>query len=264
MLFYVSMHIKCKIIKKPSSYAICSYQRPWSILRRWHMPAPGTAAKEISQFRICRYGRAKNHESWLFHSDTDPTAPLQGLFQHRKQPVTDLAVWMQCYASLISVLIEKYPQYTKHFLAYMATITTGYKRFKGLCWVAYDTAYRRKAAGVTWINTSIPYGSLIKPRIPTALAVSIQLKPTPTFLLPSQPQMQANWNQPPQRPMPMHAKQVPEPCGLSTMQPGILAVHSTHANMLIHANLAETTQCQHAPVSLENTKKMSTGSLKSS
>lgn len=40
-------------------------------------------------------------ESWLFHSDTDSAAPLQGLFQRRKEPVTDLAVWIQCYASLI-------------------------------------------------------------------------------------------------------------------------------------------------------------------
>ena len=85
-------------------------------------------------------------ESWLFHSDTDSATPLQGLFQRRKEPVTDLAVWMQCYASLTSVLVEKYPQYAKHFLAYMATIVTGYKRFKGLCWAACDAAYRRKAA----------------------------------------------------------------------------------------------------------------------
>ena len=37
-------------------------------------------------------------------------------------------MWIQCYASLTSVLVGKYLQHTNHFLEYiMATIATGYK-----------------------------------------------------------------------------------------------------------------------------------------
>ena len=74
-------------------------------------------------------------ETWLFHSDSEPS-PIQSLFYCRKQPVTDITIWIQCYTSLISVLVECYPQYIMHFLAYLSTIVSGYKRFGGLGWAA--------------------------------------------------------------------------------------------------------------------------------
>ena len=80
-------------------------------------------------------------------SDTDVnTSNLASLFRRRKQPVTDLSVWVQCYSSLVSVLVERYPQYIKHLLAYQSTIAMGAKRTNNLSWVAYDAAFRRKAA----------------------------------------------------------------------------------------------------------------------
>ena len=86
-------------------------------------------------------------ESWLMASDTDnANNSLASLFRRRKQPVTDIAVWVQCYSSLVSVLVELYPQFIKHFMAYLSTIVMGAKRTRTLSWVAYDAAYRRKAA----------------------------------------------------------------------------------------------------------------------
>ena len=86
-------------------------------------------------------------ETWLLAPDPDTSSNgLASLFQKKKQPVTDIAVWVQCYSSMVSVLVEKYPQFIKHFLAYQAIIVMGYKRAKGLSWVAYDAAFRRKAA----------------------------------------------------------------------------------------------------------------------
>ena len=62
-------------------------------------------------------------------SDTDVnTSNLASLFRRRKQPVTDISVWVQCYSSLVSVLVERYPQYIKHLLAYQSTIAMGAKR----------------------------------------------------------------------------------------------------------------------------------------
>jgi hypothetical protein len=86
-------------------------------------------------------------EAWLMaSSDAEARNNLTSLFGRRKQPVTDVSVWVQCYSSLVSVLVEKYPQYIKHFLAYQSTIVMGAKRSNSLSWVAYDAAYRRKAA----------------------------------------------------------------------------------------------------------------------
>ena len=81
-------------------------------------------------------------ESWLMASDTDnANNSLASLFCRRKQPVTDIAVWVQCYSSLVSVLLELYPQFIKHFMAYLSTIVMGAKRTRTL-----NAAYRRKAA----------------------------------------------------------------------------------------------------------------------
>lgn len=169
-------------------------------------------------------------ESWLFHSDTDSAAPLQGLFQRRKEPVTDLAVWIQCYASLIAVLVEKYPQYTNHFLAYMATIATGYKRFKGLCWAAYDAAYRRKAArtkSLLWGNVdqylyTVWFTNQAQgPSCTNCLSCEHTMETCPNTplslfgqLLPPQQPMHSGWYQPQARPPPALVRQAPEPCGL--------------------------------------------------
>ena len=47
---------------------------------------------------------------------------------------------------MVAVLSEQYPQYIQHFLAYQSHIVYAYKKSQGLEWVAYNMAYRRKAA----------------------------------------------------------------------------------------------------------------------
>ena len=86
-------------------------------------------------------------DAWLIPSDLEGDSSIQKLFRRRKQPVTDIVTWVQCYTALVSVLVEAYPQYTKHFLSYLSTIVSK-SSFKNLSWVAYDAAYRRKAANM--------------------------------------------------------------------------------------------------------------------
>ena len=63
-------------------------------------------------------------DAWLVLSDPEGDYTLQKFFRRRKQPVTDLATWVQCHASMITVLVESYPQYINHFLAYLSTIAS--------------------------------------------------------------------------------------------------------------------------------------------
>ena len=86
-------------------------------------------------------------EAWLLPSDCEGDSTFQRLFRRRKQPVTDIATWVQCYTALVSVLVEQFPQYIKHFLSYLSTIVSKSSN-KNLSWVAYDAAYRRKAANM--------------------------------------------------------------------------------------------------------------------
>ena len=45
-------------------------------------------------------------EAWMLEEEfTDKT--LAALFKHRKEPVTDILVWVQCYASLVTILAQQ-------------------------------------------------------------------------------------------------------------------------------------------------------------
>ena len=93
-------------------------------------------------------------EAWLFESEQNTEKTVANLFKKRRDPVTDIRVWVQCYSSLVAVLAEQYPQYIKHFLAYLSTVVGCCKRYKGLSWAAYDAAFRRKAA----VQRSLAWG----------------------------------------------------------------------------------------------------------
>ena len=66
-------------------------------------------------------------------------------FRRRKGPVTDILQWVQCYATLASVLSSAYPAKVPELLAYLATIVKCRQEFEGPAWVLYDRAYRRQA-----------------------------------------------------------------------------------------------------------------------
>ena len=89
-------------------------------------------------------------EAWLF-DDVSSDRSIAALFK-KKEAVTDIMVWIQCYCSLVSVLAEKYPQHIQHFLSYLTHIVRCYKKSRALEWVAYDVAYRRKAPCLKHLN----------------------------------------------------------------------------------------------------------------
>lgn len=66
--------------------------------------------------------------------------------RQRRGPVTDILLWVECYASMIEVLSTGYPGKTPDFMAYQKTIVRAHRSFLGEGWVTYDTCYRRKAA----------------------------------------------------------------------------------------------------------------------
>ena len=99
-------------------------------------------------------------ESWLFESETQEKT-LSSLFKKRKQPVTDILIWTQCFASYTAVLAGKFQGCTLHLMPYMSTIIGCYCKFEGYEWVVYDTSYRRRAAIKKTLNWSKIDSSLI-------------------------------------------------------------------------------------------------------
>ena len=72
----------------------------------------------------------------------------------RRGPITDILLWTECYASMVSILASKFPDKTPQFMAYLKTIVKAQQTFTGEGWVTYDACFRRKAA----ITKSLEWG----------------------------------------------------------------------------------------------------------
>ena len=122
------------------------------------MPIPEHLATKILSLQYIDMSELRP-EAWLFE-DEPAEKSLASLFKRRKEPITDILVWVQCFASYVAVLVQKYPQCTPHMMAYLATIVRCQRRFEGMGWVLYDTAYRRRAAKQKDLNWSAIDSSL--------------------------------------------------------------------------------------------------------
>ena len=63
----------------------------------------------------------------------------------RKRAVTDIATWVQCFATYISVMSTSHPGAVPELLAYLIFILRVSQDFGGVAWVTYDAAFRRQA-----------------------------------------------------------------------------------------------------------------------
>ena len=64
----------------------------------------------------------------------------------RKRPVTELKMWLQCFAIYVAVISGKHPEVVPELMSYMVSIIRASEDYTGLAWVRYDAAYRRQAA----------------------------------------------------------------------------------------------------------------------
>ena len=83
-------------------------------------------------------------EAWSA-AESQETSSSMFKLPSRRSPVSDLGVWMECYALMASVLVERYPSKASHFFAYLRRISRAARNFQGSAWVAYDRMYRRQA-----------------------------------------------------------------------------------------------------------------------
>ena len=64
----------------------------------------------------------------------------------RKGAISRIALWTECFSSMVAIMTTRYPQYVPEFTVYQRTIVRAARNFEGLAWVSYDICYRRKAA----------------------------------------------------------------------------------------------------------------------
>ena len=63
-----------------------------------------------------------------------------------KRTVTDIATWLQCFATYTSVMSRAHPQPVPEFLACLIIVLRASQDFGGVAWVMYDAALGRQAA----------------------------------------------------------------------------------------------------------------------
>ena len=90
-------------------------------------------------------------ESWLAAEggdvDVSGQTKVVSLFPRRRRaPVTDIMVWVQCFAAMVGVLSTKHPDKVPEFMAYLSLIVKCSRDYEGYGWVLYDRAFRRQVA----------------------------------------------------------------------------------------------------------------------
>ena len=66
----------------------------------------------------------------------------------RRDPVTDILVWAECFTGMAAILSPKFSQKAPELLAYMWRIIHADRKYDGAAWVTYDRMYKRQA--VAW------------------------------------------------------------------------------------------------------------------
>ena len=74
----------------------------------------------------------------------------------RKPPVTDIKVWLECYARMAAILATRFPLKAPELWAYQSTIVKAAHNYEGANWVAYDCQFRRDTLARKDLNWSRP------------------------------------------------------------------------------------------------------------
>ena len=100
-------------------------------------------------------------DHWDSYEETEPTCcSSHSTRSTRRTPVTNILIWLDCYASLVSVLCSAHPEKFSQFMIYQRTIIKAHRRFAGDGWIIYDTSYRRQAANMKFLDWGIMDGHL--------------------------------------------------------------------------------------------------------
>ena len=101
------------------------------------LPLPDSVVAKIRKLEFVDMSELRP-ESRLLDEEADEKS-VAALFKTKKKPITDILIWVQCFASYVAVLAQSFPAHTPQFMPYLATIVRCHHRFEGLRWVFYDT-----------------------------------------------------------------------------------------------------------------------------
>ena len=75
--------------------------------------------------------------------------------QSRRGLVSDILLWLECYAAMVAIMSTKFPYEIPHLMAHQHTILYAHCLFNGEGWVIYDSCYCHKASVAKSLNWGI-------------------------------------------------------------------------------------------------------------
>ena len=85
-------------------------------------------------------------ETPSFSIERGAIVPVTKVSARKKQEVSDILTWVECFTSYLAVVSNSFPARTRDLLAYMALVIRMAKRYSGRCWSNYDRAFHLEAA----------------------------------------------------------------------------------------------------------------------
>ena len=95
-------------------------------------------------------------DAWEDSSLPAPDTALSARRPARRAPITDINIWLECYARLAALLCTRFPDKAPELWAYQSTIVRAARNYEGGAWVAYDRQYRREALADKNLDWSVP------------------------------------------------------------------------------------------------------------
>ena len=99
-------------------------------------PVPTKLIKRIQEGKFIDIGELTIDRLSLPFLD-DSTKPIRS----RRQPVTSIVEWAQCFSNYIAVLAQAQPKMVSDLLGYQHLILEAYLEYEGDGWVAYDRRF---------------------------------------------------------------------------------------------------------------------------
>ena len=110
------------------------------------LPVPAKLAKKITRWEFVEMAELLP-EFWSTPSPKEPSSSstMRQSASRRRRVVTDIATWIQCFATYTSMMSTTHPKAVPELLAYLIFILCASQDFGGVAWVTYDAAFRRQA-----------------------------------------------------------------------------------------------------------------------
>ena len=71
-------------------------------------------------------------DSWCFQEEEEASKCCHQPKRHRQGPITNILLWVECYASMVEVLCSAHPEKVGGFLSYLRTIVRAHIRGRRL------------------------------------------------------------------------------------------------------------------------------------